>query len=178
MPWTAPLRGVCSSGLPWITESSSSFPGDGGLAPSMNRQRGTKQPARKQYAYTRGCRVQSGLASYSLHPRAGRPRVVGGARRGGALPSARGKRASLPPGAKAFPAVSSGQRRLPLGQFKQSLAVQVQKSHLTLTVASCTTFLPRGAAAAGFHCRAARLSLRLPGGARRLKAFLSRFYSR
>lgn len=77
-----------------------------------------------------------------------------------------------------FPAVSSGQRRLPLGPFKQSLAVQVQKSHLTLTVASRTTFLPRGAAAAGFHCRAARLSLRLPGGARRLKAFLSRFYSR
>ena len=111
MPWTAPLRGVCSSGLPWITESSSSFPGDGGLAPSMNRQRGTKQPARKQYAYTRGCRVQSGLASYSLHLRAGRPRVVGGARRGGALPSARGKRASLPPGAKAFPAVSSGALR-------------------------------------------------------------------
>ena len=106
MPWTAPLRGVCSPGCPWITESSSSSPGDGGLAPSMNRQRGTKQPARKQYAYTRGCRVQRGLASYSLHPRAGRPRVVGGVRRGGAgrpLPLARGKRASLPPGATGIP---------------------------------------------------------------------------
>ena len=68
MPWTAPLRGVCSSGCPWITESSSSSPGDGGLAPSMNRQRGTKQPARKQDAHTRGCRVQSGLASSHSTP--------------------------------------------------------------------------------------------------------------
>ena len=40
------------------------------------------------------------------HPRAGRPRVVGGTRRGGAgrqLPLSRGKRASLPPGATGIP---------------------------------------------------------------------------
>lgn len=38
MVWTAPLRGVRSSRCLWTSESSSSSPGEGALAPSMDRR--------------------------------------------------------------------------------------------------------------------------------------------
>lgn len=74
--WAAPLRGVCSSGCPSGTESSSCSPGDGGLAPSMDGRGGLSPLGSRRH--TPHPRVQSP----KLPPGSSLPTPVGGGRGG------------------------------------------------------------------------------------------------